>query len=276
MRVMNSDLVISDCVFSNNIATGGANVYRKGGGLYVQSGDVVVRRTRFEGNSSRVTSADWTGWSRGGAFYLEAGTLLVEHSWILNNISSGLNNQGSFAAGVSHAAGSQLTLRNCLIAGNENLPVDSRSHEGAGVEIFNGGRIENCTITGNRMHNASDNGAGLRVNGGSVTNTIVYGNLRGSDPNDFGGNTALVGFSCAPELTAGVNGNITGDPQFADASAGNFLIRVSSPAVNRGTNLAWMVEGVTDLSGNPRVAFGKVDMGAYENQLSVGSIFRLR
>jgi len=50
-------------------------------------------------------------------------------------------------------------------------------------------------------------------------------------------------------------------------SAGNLRLLANSPCINAGTNQAWMV-GAFDLDGNPRIAGGRVDMGAYEYPIS--------
>lgn len=61
--------------------------------------------------------------------------------------------------------------------------------------------------------------------------------------------------------------NIDIDPRFVDTSYNfaNLRLRCNSPALNRGDNaLAQQYTGI-DLDGNPRIAYGTVDMGAYEN-----------
>jgi hypothetical protein len=54
-------------------------------------------------------------------------------------------------------------------------------------------------------------------------------------------------------------GNTTNNPLFASG----FRLSTNSPCINMGTNLAWMT-GNPDLDGNPRIANGTADMGAYE------------
>ena len=56
------------------------------------------------------------------------------------------------------------------------------------------------------------------------------------------------------------------DPQFVDAAAGNYRLQATSPCLDAGNNA--VVSGTTDLDGNPRIAFGGVDLGAYEAQLT--------
>jgi hypothetical protein len=53
------------------------------------------------------------------------------------------------------------------------------------------------------------------------------------------------------------------DPTSAPTSTGDLRLQAGSPAINAGNNDC--VAGVeTDLSGNPRIVNGTVDLGAYE------------
>jgi hypothetical protein len=56
-------------------------------------------------------------------------------------------------------------------------------------------------------------------------------------------------------------------PGFVDTLAGDFRLGLCSPVINRGSNEAVDSAGIsTDYDGQPRIRFGRVDLGAYEQQ----------
>jgi hypothetical protein len=66
-----------------------------------------------------------------------------------------------------------------------------------------------------------------------------------------------------PEGGYDLGGNLDADPQFVNSGVGNYRLAGTSPCVNAGTNLPWIV-GETDLDGSARFVGVIVDMGAYE------------
>ena len=90
----------------------------------------------------------------------------------------------------------------------------------------------------------------------------MYGNSAISGPNGYG---STFNHSCTTPAPGGT-GNITDDPHFVNAAAGDYHLNVGSPCIDAGTNLDWMA-GATDLDGNSRIVSGTVDIGAYEWQL---------
>lgn len=152
-------------------------------------------------------------------------------------------------------------VRNCLIANNT-----ASGGRGGGVwgNVLSSPAawIQSCTIVGN----VADNIGGVYRNnawsGHVVYNSIVTSNANG----ELRGLTAdRFTYSCCPDLNDGAAGNITAGPKFADFAAGDYTLQRGSPCINTGSNQTWM-SSAHDLSGQPRLTSGTVDMGCYEYQ----------
>ena len=142
------------------------------------------------------------------------------------------------------------TLYDCLLSGNRAvLEWDEPSGGGA-----KNSTLVNCTVAGNTAFR------GGGVQGGTMINCIVYGNAATNSPNWHDG--AFTN-SCTTPLPAGAN-NVTNDPQFVNSGNGDYRLGFASPCIDAGDNAA--VSGTEDLAGQPRIANGVVDMGAYELQ----------
>jgi len=139
------------------------------------------------------------------------------------------------------------TLVNCLVTGN------STPSTAGGAYAVN---MVNCTVAGNSA-GASDGG----TYGGALNNCIVYSNSAPNYPNRDDGCT--FNNSCTTPA-AGGTGNITSNPQFVNAAAGNFRLQATSPCIGTGNNAYVTTNMTADLDGNSRIINGTVDMGAYE------------
>ncbi len=127
-----------------------------------------------------------------------------------------------------------------------------------------GGSYQNslyhCTVYGN----TAEQGGG--VFSGKVINCIFAGNSANSGNDTYYANMT---YSCSTDdvnLNGDGEGNISGDPCFVDAAAGDFHLSESSPCINAGSmDESVSAEGV-DIEGNARICEGRTDMGAYEYQ----------
>ncbi len=121
-----------------------------------------------------------------------------------------------------------------------------------------GGTLYNCTLIGNSAGLISGG-----AHGGTLYNCIVWSNAAPTNANwrEFSGAPSITN-TCTTPLPIGA-GNITNDPLFVNAAAGDYQLQPGSPCINTGTNEGWMFTAV-DLAGHPRVVGGIVDMGAYE------------
>ena len=224
--------MLTDCTLTNNEAPW------DGGGAY----DSTLNNCTLTGNEA---------WQNGGGAYggeLTGCTLTDNtvgysgggsYDSTLNNCLLMENKADYYGGGASYG-----DLHNCLLAGNF-------ASEGGGA--YNA-MLYNCTITGNDAYTCGGGAIDSEIG-----NCIVWGNTAGDEAPNYSGCT--IDYSCTSPLPDG-DGNIGGDPLFVDAANGNYRLRPGSPCINAGSSD--LVDGTTDLDGNPRIIALIVDMGAYE------------
>ena len=179
-----------------------------------------------------VSSEEGNG---GGVWCEAAGTL---NHCVLSGCSAAYGGGGTFGG----------ALYNCLLS-------DCSATSGGGASD---GVLNNCTISG-----CSASGGGGTF-GGTLNNCIVYYNNAVNGSNSY---YSTFNYSCTTPDPGGT-GNITNEPRFVNAAAGNYCLSANSPCRDKGDN-AYAQETI-DLDGNPRIVNGTVDMGAYEYQVLVG------
>ena len=223
-------------------SSGDVDYEQSGGGVWCESSGV-LSNCILTGNSAR----------HGGGVY--DGTL-YNCTLTGNSASSG----GGACDG---------TLYHCMLTGNSagegggvfdvmlyNCTLTANSaYNGGGAS---GGTLYNCTLTGN----SATYGGGTCW--GTFYNCIVYYNEAASDANYY---HSTFNYSCTTPYPGGT-GNITNDPQFVNAAAGNYRLSANSPCRDKGNNA--YAQGTTDLDGNPRIVKSIVDRGAYEFQVLAG------
>lgn len=179
----------------------------------------------------------------------------------LNNCTLTGNFVEDSSGGRSYGGGAAYcTLNNCTLTGNS---VDAYAY------AFGGGAanctLNNCTLSGNSAKATMGGGGGAYRC--TLNNCIVYFNTSTREANYAGG---TLNYSCTtPQATNGI-GNITNAPLFVDQASDNLRLQPNSPCINAGNNS--YVTNATDLDGNPRIAGGTVDIGAYEFQAPVSMI----
>ena len=213
-----------------------------GGGIY--AANAVVSNCLITGNSAS---------SSGGGTYdgtVNNCTITGNSAFSGGGIGESAANNCTIAANSASYWGGGTSggiANNCTITGN------LASNEGGGTCLST---VNNCTITGNL---ASNEGGGT-YDAWLVMNCIVYYNTAPNGANDYDSGPFI---HCCTTPKPDYPGNITNEPMFVDAVAGNLRLSSNSTCINAGINQTWMI-GTVDLDGKPRIIDGVVDIGAYE------------
>lgn len=209
----------------------------------------------------------------GGAGVLIAGSGILTHSIVSNNIVRGTSNNGSYAGGAIIIAYNAKNGRvsNSLIAYNVYESSDSAKAGAAGIRFVGSNDntvIENNTIVSNVVIGAlADDSAGIHCTTwyGRLRNNIVMGNyetLKGKIT------SVKVDSHCTYDNNL-TDAEATITSVFKDFYGGDFTINPGSEAYNKGTHASVIIPSL-DLAGNTRVFSNKIDIGCYECQLLPG------
>lgn len=240
---------LTDCIIEGNSAS------RRGGGTDVGT----ATRCAYRGNS-----AESGGGANGG---------VLKNCLVVNN-SATSSGGGCYGAYNDEP----VILVNCTVFGN--------------VAGEAGGGIYSLTTDNNLSSGGEDSMCYCAV----ANNSIVWGNALSSgtvsnyETSDTNGKGIRFQNSCSAPLPQG-DGNVSDEPLFVDSANGDFQLAATSPCVNSGAASYMQVDvyqasaddgqslayvcfestcqispADTDIAGNPRMAFGFADMGAYECQ----------
>ncbi|KAA0993374.1 choice-of-anchor Q domain-containing protein [Dyadobacter aurulentus] len=254
----------SDATFTNLIIDGNKSINR-GGGVYNSNTLSYFRNVTITGNIC-VSFAIGGG---GGMYNFS------DASPILTNVLIS-RNEASFGGGLINNHSSPI-LTNVTISGN------TAEVKGGGVlnDLDSSPILTNVTVSGNTALSTGSewfNSSGTPV----VHNSIIWGN--GVDGQLIGSDNVKHSLvqnqteSDNPGYYAEANHNQAPDtnPLFADPANGKYSLQSNSPAINAGKNqyywdainegVSLPLPGGSDLSGNPRIFYGTIDMGAYESQ----------
>jgi hypothetical protein len=275
----------SSCIL-NNCTISGNSGYSPGGGAY----KCTLNNCVLIGNISyRWSFAPRSVGAGGGAYGCTLNFCTLSNNWaddqgggafnstlnqcLLAGNSAGLTGGGAafcslgnsvLRANSAPAGGGSYNcaLHDCMLI-NNSASSNAPPNTGGGAY---GGSLIGCSIAGNT-------GGGTIYC--SLTNSIIYYN-QGYDYY-YDPVYGWLDHCCTSiALTNGIN-NLTNAPRFVDLLAGDLHLQAGSPCINAGDNAAakTMVDinensstltNPTDLDGNPRIAGGTVDMGAYEFQ----------
>jgi len=167
------------------------------------------------------------------------------NNYIYNNSNCGIYSYGGFEYSKIYS--------NLISNNNDN-----------GITCINNARdwIGNNTIVNN-----SDSGIYSSSSQPSVESSIIYNNN-----NDFAGSgiiylsNSMISSEFLPNCVIDLGENsLNLDPQFVDEINLDFQLLSSSPAIDNGKRQPTYSDSL-DLSGNPRINHGRIDIGAYEYQ----------
>jgi hypothetical protein len=277
-------------VINNSAATTMSNLSilgPSGGGIYCFSSEVLIYKCRITNNKCTATPISHRT-TMGAGIAAELGRISIENCMISCNTGEsgpiGWSNNSGRGGAVSSLRGS-ISLKNCSITQNT-------AGYGGGVytDFGNLCYIDNCTISGNI-------GGGIvtavtwlpRISKplASISNSIVWGNEGGEIVEQQLFPQVPPPVSCTYSDIGGGwagQGNIDADPCFvkegyrddndtpADANddfwvEGDYHLRAGSPCVNSGDPNFVAEPNETDIDGQPRVLYGRVDIGADEFEL---------
>ena len=218
----------------------------------------------------------------GSAALLTTGNAVLSHCVVSNNyVHSNVSGWAYRDISVLRMDGGR--VENCLFTGNR---VTGEFTNDTSIVEMPGGILRNCTFAGNLT---TQRGI-LHITGGGavVENCVIAGNVprdAGRDPAPFvtGHSAAAVQLNTCtvdrtrPAPNPSCNHGEPGDI-YKDYWAGDYRLKAGSPAVNRGARFSPQEAAAAgvDLDGLPRVVGGRLDNGCYEYQSVVGTLFMIR
>jgi predicted outer membrane repeat protein len=237
-----------------------------GGGLSADSSDLTMTNVAIFSNEA----------SRGGGAVIRNSRLTLTNAIVRGNF---IPATGSNYGGGMEIINSDTTMTNVVFAVNYNgfygLGPDEPNIGGGALSLFDGSAtLTNVTFSGN----TSPRGGAIR-NASNLTlrNSIVWGNLATSEADEILEDAGSVTVSNSIVRGGYPGTNVLDvDPQFVQPAPyisstpfqshlADLRLQATSPAINAGDNsVTNPALPATDLDGNPRVAGGTVDLGAYE------------
>lgn len=299
VEVITGEMTVDGGAFAQNIAAGG-------GGALIGTGVIHLDGTDFVAN----TSPGWDAgavWLFSGGELIASNCQFIDNSCIYSGgaIQSGgpLTLEDCLFQGnmVGNDGGAircfdETVVDRCRFVGNTAiggaggaiLAASAFSTLDVSSSLFNGNTapyaaailsvdqndvtVSNTTIAANTATNSV---GGIIIHADCIArieNAIVRSNIGGASPDflDHSG-AAMVSHSCVGGYVGGT-GNIDVDPDFVDASSGDFHLVASSPCIDSGDNALVPSDAMYDVEGSPRIVDGDgdlnvvVDMGAFEFQ----------
>ena len=242
-----STVVFEACVFNGCTAVGGGGAVRirsAGAGNNVKFRRCLFTRCGARREASVIDDGD-------GVSQVEIVNCIFANNGVDVAIPSGIA-PSNYLIRVSDR---RALIYNCTFVGNNN-PAGYMFNVGNSGDGAATKEIVNCIIANNTIASGGTTFALFNYATGYDDATTLQNNLffsnSGLDPRDPAGATIL-----------GANGNIAGDPQFADAANGDYHLKAGSPGEDAGKTLTLVPN---DFAGTARPVGAAYDIGAMEGQ----------
>jgi hypothetical protein len=237
---------VEDCIFTNNSAIGG--------GMYNRESSPTIANCTFSANS-----ADMDGGGMYNYWY---------SSPILTNCTFSANSADMDGGGMYNYYYSSPTVEACTFSENS-------ATRGGGMYnyFYSSPKVESCTFS----ENSAMYGGGMynyHYSSSTVTNCILWADV----PSEIYlvDSTPVITYSDVQGGWTG-KGNININPRFVDSANRNYHLLPESPCINAGDPNFIAEPNETDMDGEARVIFARVDMGADEfNPIRLGIVSKTR
>lgn len=283
VSLVSSNAQFTNCMFSENSATGNPTGAFEGGGggavymsmntpqtLTLGASEPKFVNCGFYANTASGNTAAWGGavvhLNDGGMLRPKyAGCVFTDnqaqnHGGAIANFTRVLDDPGTFTAAL------EPTLTNCTFTENHaGQSGGAVYHDGY---VFDGSEVLTATIQNSILwHNTASTSGPEIFNMGGIIN-ISYSLIEGSGGSGGGWQVALGidggnNIDVSPGFTN--SGNPLGPDNIPATSDDGLRLGLTSSAIDQGNNAASGLIGITtDYIGNARILGGDVDMGAYE------------
>lgn len=254
----NNKIAIRNCVFANNLSL-------EGGGLYCNASTGLVFENCVFDRNMAVLNEDFPQSSFGGAAKIGGSSVTFLQCAFYRN-------KGNFGSAIYQVStGQTAKITNCTFVLNDLYQFIDVS---AAAAIFTSiGRIEltNSIVWGK---------GGLRLAGtlaqpgNSSSGDVFVSNMVCSESSDAQFATGPMHLLAFTGLTSPVSNPFDGqgtDKLWMTADDGLHLniCLEDNPALDAGNNSYWQASRTADITGNARIMFSTIDIGAYENDVAI-------
>jgi parallel beta-helix repeat protein len=238
-------------------------------GIYVEANNIQIVNCKIHHQAS-VDANRWYG-----IYFHHGANGVIEDNEIYNNPGGGIH---AYPGTISN-----LIIRGNRIYNNNTMTTSSvggiivfRGSTSGVTQTVSGVQIYNNLVYKNSIYGGT--AGAIRVSSGSVGtkiwNNTVYGNkgwgisIEVNSTTDTVVQNNIVFANTSGQVTNTgtrtiLNANLTTDPRFVNASAGDFSLQLSSPAIDKGVLLSLVK---VDIRKYPRPKRLGQDIGAYEVQ----------